>query len=61
MMSRRLWIKQPLACFDGTRQIETNGLVIEDGKIVELLAVGQQPSPSARQFSMRVSTWSYQD
>ncbi len=44
MMSKRLWIKQPLACFDGTRQIETNGLVIEDGKIVELLAVGQQPS-----------------
>ena len=28
-MSERLWIKQPLACFDGTRQIETNGLVIE--------------------------------
>ncbi|MBT0728505.1 8-oxoguanine deaminase [Rosenbergiella australiborealis] len=43
-MTNRVWIKQPLACFDGTEQIVTNGIVVEAGKIIEVLAPHQSPS-----------------
>lgn len=40
----RRWIKQPLACFTGSDADARGGLVIEDDKIVEVLAAGQTPA-----------------
>lgn len=42
--SSTLWIKQPLAIFTANDQDASNGLVIRDGKILELIAQGQTPS-----------------
>ncbi|WP_241570088.1 8-oxoguanine deaminase [Rosenbergiella collisarenosi] len=54
MMAKRLWIKQPLACFDGTQHIESNGIVIEGNTIVEVLAAQQLPSrPCEKVFDAR--------
>lgn len=41
---RRIWIKQPLACFTATDQQVGGGLVITGNTISEVLATGQQPS-----------------
>lgn len=40
----RLWIKQPLALFTATAEPAPGGLVVEQGRIVELLAAGQAPA-----------------
>lgn len=40
----RIWIKQPLAVFSGNTSDARGGLVIQHGKIIELVAQGQQPS-----------------
>ncbi|GLQ32566.1 8-oxoguanine deaminase [Litoribrevibacter albus] len=42
--SQTLWIKQPLAVFTANNQDASNGLVIRDGKILELVAKGQTPT-----------------
>ncbi len=39
-----LWIKHPRAVFTSNRLDATGGLVIADGRILEVLAAGQQPS-----------------
>lgn len=50
----RLWIKQPLACFTATEADASGGVVIEGGKIVEVLAAGQHPSaPCDQTFDAR--------
>jgi len=36
-----IWIKQPLAIFTGNESDARAGLVISEGKIVELVALGQ--------------------
>ena len=38
-----LWIRNPLACWTGTDQPAENGLVIRDGRITELVALGETP------------------
>lgn len=40
----RLWIRNPLACWTGTSENADNGLVVDAGRIVELVAAGQTPS-----------------
>ncbi|BFM48557.1 8-oxoguanine deaminase [Marinomonas sp. THO17] len=40
----RLWIKQPLACFTANELDASAGIVIENQRIVEVLAQGQEPS-----------------
>ncbi|WP_044434578.1 8-oxoguanine deaminase [Acinetobacter ursingii] len=40
----RLWIKHPLAIFTANQQDATNGVVIENGQIIELVAQGQAPT-----------------
>ena len=50
----RLWISQPLALFTASDHQAPGGLVIEDGRIVELLAAGEQPaSPVDETFDAR--------
>ena len=44
MSATRLWIKHPLATFTANNQDASGGLVIHDGVITELLAVGQSPA-----------------
>ena len=36
-----IWIKQPLAIFTGNKSDARGGMVISEGKIVELVALGQ--------------------
>ena len=38
-----IWIKQPLAIFTGNKSDARGGMVISEGKIVELVALGQTP------------------
>ncbi|MCD8533144.1 MAG: 8-oxoguanine deaminase [Saccharospirillaceae bacterium] len=46
-----LWIKNPLSVFTGNELNAAGGLVIADGRIVEVLAQGQQPTaPVAQTF-----------
>ncbi|OEY95243.1 8-oxoguanine deaminase [Acinetobacter proteolyticus] len=40
----RIWIKQPLAIYTANELDASNGLVIENNKIIEVLAKDQQPS-----------------
>jgi len=40
----KTWIKNPLAVWTGTTNDATNGLVIDGDKIVEIVAVGREPS-----------------
>jgi len=42
-MSNTLWIKNPLSIFTANQQDASNGIVIKDGIIVELVAKNQQP------------------
>ncbi|MDU2875794.1 MAG: amidohydrolase family protein, partial [Pseudomonas aeruginosa] len=47
----RTWIRNPLAIFTANGLDAAGGLVVEDGRIVELLGAGQQPAqPCASQF-----------
>jgi len=46
----RLWIKHPLAIFTANQQDATNGVVIENGQIIELVAQGQGPTQSIDQI-----------
>lgn len=39
-----IWIKQPLAIFTGNKSDARGGMVISQGKIVELVPVGQTPT-----------------
>jgi 8-oxoguanine deaminase len=43
-MSKTLWIKSPLAIFTANESDASNGLVIKDDQIIELVASGQQPT-----------------
>ncbi|WP_020682113.1 8-oxoguanine deaminase [Marinobacterium rhizophilum] len=43
-MNPRLWIKTPLAIFTGTDRDARGGIVIENQRIAEVLALGQQPA-----------------
>ncbi|WP_214645868.1 hypothetical protein [Acinetobacter terrestris] len=38
-----IWIKQPLAIFTGNKNDARGGMVISQGKIVELVPLGQTP------------------
>lgn len=38
-----IWIKQPKAVFTANQEGAANGVVIQDGKIIELVPTGQQP------------------
>lgn len=38
-----LWVKQPKAVFTANLQDAKNGIVIQDGKIIELVGAGRQP------------------
>ena len=40
----RLWIKQPLATFNGTTADASEGIVVSNGVITEILRRGQSPS-----------------
>lgn len=46
--SRRIWLRQPLAMFSGRHQFDAaqagGGLVVHNGKIVELIAAGSEPA-----------------
>ncbi|SFP77441.1 8-oxoguanine deaminase [Pseudomonas borbori] len=54
MAATRIWIKNPLAVFTGGELDAAGGLVIEDGRIEELLGAGQQPSrPCDQVFDAR--------
>ncbi len=44
-----LWIKHPRAVFTSNQLDASGGLVIADGRILEVLAAGQQPSGPVRQ------------
>ncbi|ELV8695356.1 8-oxoguanine deaminase [Vibrio fluvialis] len=44
MSAQRLWIQSPLVCFTANHCDASGGLVIENNRIVELLAQGQMPS-----------------
>ncbi|WP_111892783.1 8-oxoguanine deaminase [Acinetobacter sp. MB5] len=48
-MSITLWIKNPLAIFTANEQDARGGLVIQNGKIIELVAQGQQPKTAIDQ------------
>lgn len=45
-----LWIKNPLAVFTSNGLDARGGLVIRDGKIIELVALGQSPASPYDQF-----------
>ncbi|WAJ38465.1 8-oxoguanine deaminase [Pseudomonas sp. GOM7] len=49
MAATRIWIKNPLAVFTANDQDACGGLVIEDGRISELLGAGQQPAQPCQQ------------
>ncbi|WP_277373871.1 8-oxoguanine deaminase [Pseudomonas sp. AA-38] len=49
MAATRIWIKNPLAVFTANDQDACGGLVIEDGRISELLSAGQQPAQPCQQ------------
>lgn len=54
MAATRLWIKNPLAIFTANHLDASGGLVIEDGRIAEVLSAGQQPStPCGQTFDAR--------
>lgn len=44
-----LWIKQPLSIYTANNQDAQNGIVIQDGKILELVPVGKQPETQSFQ------------
>ncbi len=49
MPSARLWLRNPLAVFTANDQDARGGIVVQDGRIVELVAAGQQPSSPCEQ------------
>ncbi|ATH80727.1 8-oxoguanine deaminase [Ectopseudomonas mendocina] len=49
MAATRIWIKTPLAVFTANAQDASGGLVVEDGRIVELLGAGQHPAAPCQQ------------
>ena len=49
MAATRIWIKNPLAIFTANDLDASGGLVIEDGRIAEVLGAGQQPSTACEQ------------
>lgn len=49
MAATRIWIKNPLAIFTANDLDACGGLVIEDGRITEVLGKGQQPSTPCQQ------------
>ncbi|WP_130804615.1 8-oxoguanine deaminase [Acinetobacter ihumii] len=50
----RLWIKHPLAIFTANQHDATNGVVVENGQIIELVAQGQSPlSPVDQVFDAK--------
>ncbi len=54
MAATRIWIKNPLAIFTANDLDACGGLVIENGRITEVLGKGQQPStPCAQVFDAR--------
>lgn len=54
MAATRIWIKNPLAIFTANDLDASGGLVIEDGRIVEVLGAGQQPAaPCQHVFDAR--------
>lgn len=54
MAAIRIWIKNPLAIFTANDQDASGGLVIEDGRIAEVLGAGQQPAaPCQHVFDAR--------
>ncbi|MFJ1571451.1 8-oxoguanine deaminase [Pseudomonas sp. NPDC088322] len=54
MPATRIWLKSPLAIFTANDSDARGGLVIEDGKIVQLLALGESPSiPCSQVFDAR--------
>ncbi|TFF38961.1 8-oxoguanine deaminase [Pseudomonas sp. RIT623] len=54
MPATRTWLKSPLAIFTANDADASAGLVIEDGRITELLAAGQTPStPCDQVFDAR--------
>nr|WP_322940057.1 8-oxoguanine deaminase [Pseudomonas sp. s4] len=54
MAAARIWIKTPLAIFTANDLDASGGLIIEDGRIVEVLSAGQQPAaPCQHVFDAR--------
>ncbi|QSL93828.1 8-oxoguanine deaminase [Ectopseudomonas toyotomiensis] len=54
MAATRIWIKNPLAIFTANDLDASGGLIIEDGRIVEVLSAGQQPAaPCQHVFDAR--------
>ena len=49
MAATRIWIKTPLAIFTANDLDASGGVVIEDGRIVEVLSKGQQPAAPCQQ------------
>lgn len=49
MPATRIWLKNPLAIFTANTLDARGGLVLQDGVIVEVLALGQQPSIACEQ------------
>lgn len=49
MAATRIWIKNPLAIFTANDLDASSGLVIEDGRISEVLGAGQQPAAPCQQ------------
>ncbi|SDN65702.1 8-oxoguanine deaminase [Pseudomonas jinjuensis] len=49
MSSPRLWLRNPLAIFTANDLDARGGIVAQDGRIVELVAAGQQPSRPCEQ------------
>ena len=49
MAATRIWIKNPLAIFTANELDASGGLVIEDGRINEVLGAGQQPATPCQQ------------
>jgi 8-oxoguanine deaminase len=49
MAATRIWIKNPLAIFTANDLDASGGLVIEDGRIREVLSKGQQPAAPCQQ------------
>ncbi|MCO7565335.1 8-oxoguanine deaminase [Pseudomonas sp. S 311-6] len=54
MPATRIWLKSPLAIFTANDADARGGLVIEDGRITQLLALGESPSlPCEQVFDAR--------
>ncbi|MCP8462647.1 8-oxoguanine deaminase [Pseudomonas sp. ZM23] len=49
MSSPRLWLRNPLAIFTANDLDARGGIVVQDGRIVELVAAGQQPGTPCEQ------------